>query len=83
VVVKLVEFVTEAGKIDRETELDINLLKQYVKRLEAKLNGCRRIMYSDIINLVAKEGNKGENVSKLIRWCGTKIKNGIYYINDY
>ncbi len=80
---KLVEFVIEAKKIDRETDLDINLLKQYINRLEVKLKGSRKIMYSDIINLIAREENIGENVSKLMRWCGTKIKRGIYYINDY
>ena len=83
VVLQLVEFVIEAEKIDKETDLDINLLKQYVKRLEVKLKGSRKTMYSDVINLIAREGNIKENASKLIRWCGTKIKQGIYYINDY
>lgn len=80
---KLVEFVVEAKKIDSETELDIKLLKQYINRLEVKFKGSRKIMYSDIINLIGREENIGENISKLMRWCGTKIKQGIYYINDY
>ena len=40
-------------------------------------------MYFDIINLIAKEGYGGENVSRLIRWCGNKIKNGDYFIDFY
>lgn len=81
--VKLTGFIIEAPKAKNKSEIDTDLLKQYISQLEDKIKGNRRIMYYDIINLIAKEGYRGENVSGLIRWCGNKIKNGYFFIDFY
>lgn len=81
--VKLVEFLIDLRKAKSELDIDINILNKYIKQLEDKIKGQRKIMYSDLINLIAKEGYKGEDVNKLIRWCGNKIKNGYNFIDFY
>lgn len=77
------EFSIEALKTKNDLDMDFKLIKKYMKQLKDKIGGNREIMYSDIINLIAKEGYKGESVTKLIRWCGNQIKKGNYFIDFY
>ncbi|MFX1241663.1 MAG: hypothetical protein ACFFA7_10485 [Promethearchaeota archaeon] len=37
-------------------------------------------MYSDIINLIIREGYIGDIYSKLILWCNYKIRRGKTYL---
>jgi hypothetical protein len=45
------------------------LLENIIKKLGKIINGKRDIMYSDIINLIIREGHIGEKYSQLILWC--------------
>jgi hypothetical protein len=56
------------------------ILENIIQKIEKKIKGRRKIMYSDVINLILREGNMGENYSKLILWCNYKIRLGKTYI---
>ena len=51
----------------------INKLKQIIK-------GKRDLMYSDIINLIIREGYMEDNYRKLILWCNYKIRLGKTFV---
>ena len=52
------------------------ILKKIFDKLTRILDGKRKIMYSDIINLIIREDHKGEIYNQLIRWCNFHIRNG-------
>lgn len=55
-------------------------LEKIIQRLKQILDGKREIMYSDIINLIIREGYLGEEYKQLIIWCNYKIRLGNLYI---
>ena len=55
-------------------------LKEIIHKLEIIFNGKRRIMYSDIINLIMREGIKDELSNDLILWCTFKMRSGEIYV---
>ena len=59
---------------------NIELLKKIIDHLNHHLNGKREIMYSDIINLIIREGKVGENYNNLILWCNYKIRLGETFV---
>ncbi|MFX0038411.1 MAG: hypothetical protein ACFFCY_04370 [Promethearchaeota archaeon] len=56
------------------------ILENIIQKIEKKVKGRRKIMYSDVINLIIREGHMGENYCKLILWCNYKIRLGKTYI---
>jgi hypothetical protein len=59
---------------------NINLLKEIKNKLTQIFKGKRGIMYSDIINLIIREGKMGENYNNLILWCNYKIRLGETFV---
>ena len=59
------------------------VLKEIYEKLKRILGGKREIMYSDIINLIIREGHRGEIYNQLIRWCNFHIRNGNLIIELY
>ncbi len=55
-------------------------LQEIIKKLGMILKGKREIMYSDIINLIIREGYIGENYNEIILWCNYKIRLGETYV---
>ena len=55
-------------------------LREIIKKLDMILKGKREIMYSDIINLIIREGYIGENYNQIILWCNYKIRLGEIYV---
>ena len=55
---------------------NIELLQEIKNKLEKIFQGRRRIMYSDIINLIIREGKIGDSYNELILWCNYKIRLG-------
>lgn len=57
----------------------------FLKRMMIKINkiidGKRRIMYSDLINLIIREGIKDEISKQLILWCNYKMKFGEIFVD--
>ena len=67
-------------KIKRISTSNCEVLENIIETLKKKIRGRRRIMYSDIINFIIREGCIGEKYNKLILWCNYKIRLGKTYI---
>lgn len=59
-----------------------NFLEQIIARLNIIIRGRRKIMFSDIINFIAKEGSNDELSNRLILWCSYKIRLGGVFIDE-
>jgi hypothetical protein len=71
-------------KVHRVKELPesyVIILKELIKIINRSIQGKREIMYSDIINLIVREGYNGEIYNHLIIWCNFNIKSGNCIIN--
>jgi len=60
---------------------NIDLLREIQRKLNEIFQGKREIMYSDIINLIIREGKVGENYNNLILWCNYKIRLGEIFVD--
>jgi len=59
---------------------NIELLQEIKNKLEKIFQGRRRIMYSDIINIIIREGKIGDSYNELILWCNYKIRLGETFV---
>ncbi len=57
-------------------------LEQVITKLNIIIRGRRKIMFSDIINFIAKEGSNDELSNRLILWCSYKIRLGGVFIDE-
>ncbi|NVM43618.1 MAG: hypothetical protein HWN79_01775 [Candidatus Lokiarchaeota archaeon] len=57
-----------------------DLIKRIIKEIEQSIKGKRKIMYSDIINLIIRENYRGKMFNEIILWCNYKIKQGKYNV---
>ncbi len=72
-----------SNSVDKIKNLSVNnckILESLIETLRSKIRGRRKIMYSDVINLIIREGYIGDIYSKLILWCNYKIRLGKTYI---
>ncbi len=67
-------------KIKNLSTSNCQILENIIETLKKKIRGRRRLMYSDVINLIIREGHIGDMYSKLILWCNYKIRLGKTYI---
>ena len=51
-----------------------------MKEIEQSIKGKRKIMYSDIINLIIREDYRGKMFNEIILWCNYKIRQGKYNV---
>ena len=63
-------------KIKNVPHNNLKLLKEIINKLNKIFSGKREIMYSDIINLISREGNSGEDYNQILLWCNYKIRLG-------
>jgi len=72
------EIIEKIKKIPhRNCEL-IDILKKKINKI---IDGKRNIMYSDVINLIIREGYDGENYRQIIVWCNYKIRLGETFLD--
>ena len=57
-----------------------DLIKMIVKEVDQSIKGKRKIMYSDIINLIIREDYRGKMFNDIILWCNYKIRQGKYNV---
>ena len=57
-------------------------LEQIITKLNFIIRGRRKIMFSDIINFIAKEGLNDELSNRLILWSNYKIRLGGVFIDE-
>ena len=57
----------------------LDLLEIIFKKINLIIKGKREIMYSDIINLIAKENYSGKLYNEIMLWCNYNIRQGKYF----
>ena len=57
----------------------LDLLKILFKKIKLVIKGKREIMYSDIINIIAKENYGGKLYNEILLWCNYNIRQGKYF----
>ena len=57
-----------------------DVIKGIVKEINQSIKGKRKIMYSDIINIIIREDYRGKVFNEIILWCNYKIKQGKYNV---
>ena len=67
-------------KIKNITDKNTDLLRDILRNLKEIINGKRKIMYSDIINLIIRNDYLGEDYNQLLLWCNYKIRMGENFI---
>lgn len=67
-------------KIKNFPDKNSTILKEILDKLNRIIKGKRRIMYSDIINLILREGLNEESCNNLIIWCNYKIRIGEIFV---
>jgi len=56
------------------------LIKSILKEIDRSIRGKRKILYSDIINLIMREDNRGKMYNEIILWCNYNIRRGKYIV---
>jgi len=67
-----------------KTKIDISsshldLLEKLIKKISLIIKGKRDVMYSDIINLIARENYRGKLYNEIILWCNYNIRQGKFF----
>ena len=65
----------QEGKIDVSLS-HLDLLEKIFKKIKFSIKGKRKIMFSDIINLIARENYNGKLYNEILLWCNYNIKQG-------
>ncbi len=68
-------------KIKKIPHMNCELIDILKKKINKIINGKRNIMYSDVINLIIREGYDGENYKQIIVWCNYKIRLGETFLD--
>lgn len=66
--------------IQKISTRNCKILENIVNNLKQIIKGKREIMYSDIINLIIREGYIGKKYNLLIVWCNYKIRLGKIFV---
>ncbi|TET61830.1 MAG: hypothetical protein E3J52_00335 [Promethearchaeota archaeon] len=61
------------------TSSHLDLLEKIFININQIIKGKRNVMYSDIINLIARENYSGKLYNEIILWCNYNIRQGKYY----
>jgi len=56
------------------------LIKSILKEIDRSIRGKRKILYSDIINLIMREDNRGKMYNEILLWCNYNIRRGKYIV---
>ena len=62
------------------TASQYDLIKGIMKDLDQSIKGKRKIMYSDIINLIIRENYRGKIYNEILLWCNYKIRQGKHIV---
>lgn len=67
-------------KIKKMPPANIKLLKDLLRKIKKIMDGKRAAMYSDVINLIIREGFIEENYKDILLWCNFKIRAGETFV---
>ena len=74
-----------SNSLDKIKNLSVNnckILESLIDTLRNKIRGRRKIMFSDIISFIAKEGLNDKLSNRLILWCNYKIRLGGVFVDE-
>ncbi len=57
-----------------------DLMKRILEEIDQSIRGKRKIMYSDIINLIIREDYRGKMYDEILLWCNYNIRRGKYIV---
>jgi len=75
------QIIKKIEKIKEFPDKNYDTLNYIYKELKRKIDGKRGIMYSDIINLIIREGYKGDIYNQVIIWCNYNIRQGKFFVD--
>ncbi len=67
-------------KIKKSPSANTELLKDLLRKINKIIDGKRAVMYSDVINLIIREGFIEENYKNILLWCNYKIRAGETFV---
>jgi hypothetical protein len=70
----------QAKEVQNITSSHHVLIKSILKEIDRSIRGKRKILYSDIINLIMREDNRGKMYNEIILWCNYNIRRGKYIV---
>ena len=73
-------FQNQCKEVQNITPSHNDLIKRIMKEIEQSIKGKRKILYSDIINLIIREDYRGKMFNDVILWCNYKIRQGKYNV---
>jgi len=57
----------------------LDVLEKLFKNVNQIIKGKRDVMYSDIINIIARKNYSGKLYNEIILWCNYNIRQGKYF----
>ncbi len=78
--IKMNNVLDNIEKIKKIPQSNFELLVDLKEKINKIINGKRDLMYSDIINLIIREGYIEENYNQIILWCNYKIRLGEIFV---
>ncbi len=57
----------------------LDVLEKLFKKVNQIIKGKRDVMYSDIINIIARKNYSGKLYNEIILWCNYNIRQGKYF----
>ena len=58
----------------------LDVLGKIFKNVNQIIKGKRDVMYSDIINIIARKNYSGKLYNEIILWCNYNIRQGKYFV---
>lgn len=71
------------GLFERKIDISsshLDLLEKIFKKINRVIKRKREIMYSDIINLIARGNFRGKLYNEILLWCNYNIRQGKYFV---
>jgi len=75
------QIIKKIEKFEEFPDKNFAILNCIYKELKPRIQGKRGIMYSDIINLIIREGYKGDIYNQVIIWCNYNIRQGKFFVD--
>ncbi|MEJ2250530.1 MAG: hypothetical protein P8Y70_13040 [Candidatus Lokiarchaeota archaeon] len=75
------EIYLKIGAIKDFQNKNRTFLEKIIHKINIKLEGKRKVMYSDIINYINRNNYSNKNYNEIIIWCNYKIRYGAIFVD--
>lgn len=76
----MTQILRKSKEIEDYYQRHLEKLREIQTELKKLIRNKRQITYSDIINYIIKQDNKGEIYTQIILWCNYNIRKGNFFI---